>query len=198
MRTDELKSAVLFGVLSWTIGATASTVWAILTATATRAQLSELAERIRPQSEAGARFFGELAAKAADTATIVRQGIFSPIAGLIILFVAAGIFHVLLLLVRGATRGFGATLTVVGYAMGLSLLQLIPQCGFPVAVVWAAVVAIIGIAEAHRCGVGKGTAAVLLPVALLCVCACAALILGLGALGALGSLPGAGGVPRSF
>jgi hypothetical protein len=195
VRTDELKPAVLFGVLSWTVGAMASTVWAILTATATRTQLSEIAERIRPQSEAGARFFGELAIKAADTATIVRQAIFSPISGLIILFVAAGLFHLLLLLVRGANRGFGATLTVVGYAMGLSLLQLIPQCGFPVAVVWAAVVTIIGLAEAHRSGVGKGAAAVLLPVALLCVCACGALIL---AIGAVGALSGAGGLPKSF
>lgn len=105
---------------------------------------------------------------------------------------SAAIFHGLLLLVRGANRGFNATLTVVGYATGISLLQLIPECGALVVPFWIAVVLIIGFSEAHRCGTGKGAAAVLLPILLLCVCTCAVIAMAMGA--GLGAVTGA--VPK--
>ncbi len=101
--------------------------------------------------------------------------VLAPLFALIAVYLSAGIFHVLLLVLRGAPRGFDATLTVVGYASGVQLIGAVPVCGAIVAAVWFVVAAIIGIAEAQRCGPGKAAAAVLLPGALLCLFCCGSL-----------------------
>jgi hypothetical protein len=99
----------------------------------------------------------------------------SPIVGLVVVYLAAALFHLVLLVFKGAPRGFDATLTVVGYASGLALLLALPGCGSPVYLVWFAVVAIVGLGEAQRCGSGKAAVAVLAPAILLCACACVGL-----------------------
>jgi hypothetical protein len=98
------------------------------------------------------------------------------------IYVASGIVHVLLLLFRGASRGFDATLTAVAYAFGLNLLLVVPACGGLIALVWTAVALVIGLGETQRCGPGKAAAAVFAPLVLVCVCACFAGALGLGGL----------------
>jgi hypothetical protein len=82
--------------------------------------------------------------------------------------------HVLLLLFRGAGRGFDATLTTVAYVTGLNLLLAVPACGSLVAMVWGVIALVIGLAAIQRCGTGKAAAAVLAPFALLCLCVCGA------------------------
>ena len=47
---------------------------------------------------------------------------------------------------------------------------------------WALVSGIIGLGAIQRCGAGKAAGAVLAPLALVCVCCCGALGLGLPAL----------------
>lgn len=89
-------------------------------------------------------------------------------------FLAAGILHLLLLLLGGARRDFEATFRVVSFAQATSILFLVPFCGQLVGGVWCLVLYVLGLAEAHRIGHGKAAAAVLLPLVLVCCC-CAAL-----------------------
>ena len=122
---------------------------------------------------------------------LIAQVVFGGISVVISVFVAAGILHLMLLVLGGAKRGFEATFRVVCFAQATMLLLviplfLIPFCGL-IGVVWCLVLYAIGLAEAHRIGVGQATAGVLLPILLLCCC-CA----GLGFLfaGAIASLVG--------
>jgi hypothetical protein len=102
-------------------------------------------------------------------------------------FVAAGVMHLMLLLLGGARRGFEATFRVAAYAHATSLLLLVPFCGLPITLVWRVVTYVIGLAEAHQIGHGKALAAVLLPLVAVCCC-CAGLVFAFA--GALASLVG--------
>jgi hypothetical protein len=183
VRVDQAGSAVLFGVIAFTVGGVFEAFWTSLTAPTMRAQIQELCDRFLGGNPELAQKIVEATRQATSTSAIVNQAVSAPLFGVVLLFAAAAIVHAILVLVKGAGRGFHATLTVLGYVMGLSLLRAIPQCGFPVALIWAAVAAIVGLSEAHRTGTGKGAAAVLLPFLLLCGCACLLAFLALGALG---------------
>jgi len=98
------------------------------------------------------------------------QVVFGAVFVVVGLFIAAGVFHVMLLLLGGAQRDFEASFRAVSYSQAPSVLLLIPFCGQLIAGVWTLVLYVIGLAEAHRTGYGKATAAVLLPMALLCCC----------------------------
>jgi hypothetical protein len=115
----------------------------------------------------------------------------SPITTLVGIYVGAGVLHLVLMLFRGAARGFDASLTTVGYAYGLWLLLAVPACGNLIALVWYVVVLIVGLAEAQRCGTGKAAAAVFLPGVLLCCC-CG----GLGMMGVFGLVKALGGATQ--
>jgi hypothetical protein len=173
VRVDQTGSAVLFAVLASTVGSWIQTLMSAAMNAGTLAQfeqslqtmppdLAESFEKLRP-------FFG-----AATGAALVGQLLVAPVVALLGLYVSAGIIHLLLLLFRGAPRGFDGTLTVAGYASAANLLLVVPGCGWLVALVWWTVAMVVGLAEAQRCGTGKALAAVLLPGLLLCLC-CAAL-----------------------
>lgn len=101
------------------------------------------------------------------------QVVLGPVFVVIGVFVGAGIFHLMLLLIGGAARGFEATVRAVSYAQAPGILLLVPFCGQLVAGIWTLVLYVIGLAEAHGIGYGRAVAAVLLPILLLCCC-CAA------------------------
>jgi hypothetical protein len=105
------------------------------------------------------------------------QVMFAPIGIVIGLFLAAGVFHVMLLILGGAREDFEASFRVVSYAQAPAVLMIVPFCGSLIAWVWSLVLYIVGLAAAHRIGGGKAAAAVLLPLVL--VCCCCALMLGL-------------------
>jgi hypothetical protein len=109
-------------------------------------------------------------------AALVVQAVFGPIFVAIGLLIGAGVCHVMLLLLGGARRDFEATFRVMSYAQAASVLLLVPFCGQLVFAVWALVLYVIGLAEAHGIGHGRAAAAVLLPVMILCCC-CAGLVL---------------------
>lgn len=98
------------------------------------------------------------------------QVIFAPMGLVIGLFIAAGVFHLMLLLLGGARRDFETSFAVVGYAQAPAILMLVPFCGSLVAWVWSLVLYIIGLAEAHGISRGKAAVAVLLPLVLACCC----------------------------
>jgi hypothetical protein len=88
----------------------------------------------------------------------------SPLMLLLALFVGAGIFHLFLLIFRGAKHGFGTTLRVLCFSSGPFLFEIVPILGSPVAGIWSLVLTVIGLREAHETSTGKVVAAVLLPM----------------------------------
>lgn len=178
VRIDQSGSAVLFAVISFTFGTAVETLYGWLTGQQVALFAERLAGYLSPeqaqafrdavQSQSGARSLGQI--------------VVAPVLAVTLVYLMSGIFHLLLLLVRGARRGFDATVTVVAYGLGLSLLLAVPGCGFPIAVVWATVVWIVGLGESQRCGPGKAAAAVFAPLLLVCVCCCGAAGLGFGGL----------------
>ncbi len=96
--------------------------------------------------------------------------IFSPLLVLIGLFITTAITHFTLWIVGGANKSFETTLRVVGYAMGISTLCVIPFCGGMIAGIWQIVVEIIGLKEVHDTTFGKAIAAKLIPMFVCCCC----------------------------
>jgi len=119
-------------------------------------------------SNAGAEAFGEGAIAALfSTGCIV---VFIPIVAVLGMFIGAGVYHLMLMLLGAARYPFETTMRVVAYSMGAtSVLQIVPVCGGLAAAIWAIVAYIIGLSQAHEITIGKAAAAVLLPIVLCCV-----------------------------
>jgi hypothetical protein len=177
VRIDQTRSAIVFAVIATTIGSWASAIWNHLTSLGSAAQFEESLGRLPPEM---AEVFEALRPFIRDpTATsLVAQLVLTPLFAFVALYLSAGILHLLLMLFRGAHRGFAATLTVVAYASAVNLLLIVPFCGSIAAIVWWIVIVIAGLEAAQRCGTGKAAAAALAPVLLFCLCCC-----GLGAIG---------------
>jgi hypothetical protein len=172
VRVDQTGAAVLFGVLASTVG---NAVAALYNLASGPAAMRQLVERM-PPDQAG---FWEAYLEFVSGGAIWASILLTPVLTAVLMYVAAGIVHLLLVLFRGANRPFDATLTVVAYAHGLNLLLAVPGCGFVLAAAWGLVVLVVGLGEAQRCGTGKAAAAVLAPAALVCVCCCGAASLSL-------------------
>jgi hypothetical protein len=105
----------------------------------------------------------------------------SPFLIILGLFITSGILHVCLMLVRGARSGFEATFRVVAYSNSAYIFLVIPFCGSLLAAVWAIVLAIIGLREAHETTGGKAAFAVFLPVVVCCGLVLVAIAMFMGA-----------------
>jgi hypothetical protein len=103
-------------------------------------------------------------------AGFAAQAVFGGVFVVIGVFVAAGILHLMLLLLGGARRDFEATFRVVCFSEATCVLFLVPFCGQLVGGIWCLVLYVLGLAEAHRIGHGKAAAAVLLPILVACCC----------------------------
>jgi hypothetical protein len=112
-----------------------------------------------------------------------------PVFIVILLFIAAAIVHLCLMIVGGANKSFETTFRVLAFSHGSTgPLQIIPVCGGLIAGVWALIVNCIGLARAHETTTGRATLAVLLPV-IVC-CGGGLLLLFLFMFGALGDWSG--------
>jgi hypothetical protein len=174
VKVSESGSAVLFGVLALTVSQWFQAAYGYLMGAATQGMVQQMLRRV-PQAETW--FDPEILriVAGASLAGFAGRVIAAPFYGLISVFLTAGIVHLFLLLLRGAPRGFDATLTVVGYASGVQLIAAapLPLIAPLVAFVWFLVVVVVGLSEAQRCGAGKAAAATLLPGVLGCACCCA-------------------------
>jgi len=94
--------------------------------------------------------------------------VLTPFLLLIWLFIAAGMLHLFLLMVRGAKAGFEATFRSICYCVSPLLFLVIPACGMPITAVWTLSLVIIALKEAHEISGGKASFAVLFPF--LCCC----------------------------
>jgi hypothetical protein len=107
---------------------------------------------------------------AMGTGVSIAVMVLAPVFVLLGIFIWAAIVHLFLMMVGGANSGFGATVRVMSYATTAQLAQIVPLCGGMIGAVWAIVLEIIGLAQAHRTTQGKAALAVLLPLVLCCVC----------------------------
>jgi hypothetical protein len=107
---------------------------------------------------------------AAQIAAMVAMGfVVAFVASLVMLFVAAGVVHLLLALQGAGRRGFEATFRTVAYAHGSgAMFGLIPFIGSSIGVVWALAVAVPGLAEMQETDTGTAAVAVLAPAVLAC------------------------------
>lgn len=122
--------------------------------------------------------------------------ILTPIVTVIGLFIGAGIYHLLvLLLVRPSNAGFEATFRVVAYSSALALvswLTAIPFLGILIALVvlvYAIFLYVVGIREVHATTTGRAALVVLIPTAVI-------LLLALLVAVAIGAALFLGGQPR--
>jgi hypothetical protein len=171
VRVSDTGSALLFGVISFTLGTWMSLLYAALAGGAGSSALEELLRRLPPGSIDAEATIAMM--QRATVRGILGQALAAPVIGFIGIYVAAAIMHLLLLAVRAAPRGFSATLTVVAYGYGTFLLEALPMCGGVVALGWFVAIVVVGLSEAQRCGMGRAGFAVLAPALLLCACLCA-------------------------
>src|ERR671916_528059 len=102
-----------------------------------------------------------------DFGEFIGSVIFAPIGGAIGDFVVAGIAHLVVRLVVGATNsGFGATFRVASYTGVTSLVSWIPIIGGILAL-YGIYLAVVGIREMHGTTTGKAVIVVLFPVILI-------------------------------
>lgn len=106
----------------------------------------------------------------------------APIMIVIGLFILAGIYHLFLLMVGGAARGFETTFNVVCYRTATKLFNIIPFCGGMIAWIYGLVVSIIGLYCAHETDGWKGAFAVIAPFILCCCCIALIYLVGFGTL----------------
>jgi hypothetical protein len=176
VRIDQTGSAVLFGVIAASFGNLVAGLYAWAAGQQTLIAMRQMMDQLPAESQ---QFLDRITPYLGGAGSFA-QIVIAPIAAVIGIYLTAGIVHLLLMLFRGAGRGFDATLTVVGYGWGLQVLLAVPACGSLVALVWMLVAFVIGLAAAHRCGQGKAAAAVLLPLLLACCC-CGAAVAAAGA-----------------
>jgi len=172
VRADQTGAALLFGVIGASIGTIVSGIFSFFSVNAALGAMGPFLEKLREQGmdpELLQRFAG-----GATGISLLAQIVLAPLIAFVAIYVASAIFHVVLLLVKGAPRRFSGTLTVVAYAYGIYVLTALPMCGGLVAVVWFTVAAIVGLAELHRSPTWKSALAVFSPLLLLCLCGCAA------------------------
>jgi hypothetical protein len=175
VRIGSPGSAVLFGVLAMTIASWFQTLYGALMGAATRGLVQDMLRQV-PQ---GDRFQDTWMVHWMSGATVIgtlAQLVAAPFVSAIVLLLWAGIYHVALLVLGAASRGFEATLTVVGYASGALLVGAAPVPGLAslVGTVWFAFAAAAGFREAQRTTSGKAWTALTLPFLAFCACCCAA------------------------
>ena len=103
-------------------------------------------------------------------------------------FIWAALVHVSLMLLGGARKAFETTFRVVAFSQGSTApLQLVPCCGWLIAMIWNIVACCIGIARAHEIDTGRATLAVILPFVVCCGGGILIVSLLFGGLAAMGS-----------
>lgn len=173
-----IGSPLLYGVIVGWLGVVAATLYSTLFQSIVAPGVGAFGENAQ---------FAALLAFTEGWGGFVLQAILAPVGLVIGLFLASGIFHLMLLILGGAREDFEATFRVVGYAQATSVLMVVPFCGSFVGGVWSLVLYAIGLSKVHRISGGKAAAAVLLPLALVCCCCGLLIALFASSIAALGA-----------
>lgn len=94
---------------------------------------------------------------------------FAPLLIMVGLVVGTAITHLMLILLGGARRGFGATFRVNSYGMTATLLGVVPLLGGLLNLITTIILQVIGLSQVHGISKGRAAAAVLVPGLLCCV-----------------------------
>ncbi len=151
MQTDDMGTPVLYAVIIGTISGVFGAAWQLFLGS-----LGTIAER------AGFEEF------AFHTGFVLVFMVLSPVFALIGLFIGAGIYHVMLLLVGGAKRGFSITLRAVAYGMTPGLLGIVPFCGGIIGGIWSMVLTMMGAIHGQETDGWRAVLAYFLPVIFCC------------------------------
>jgi hypothetical protein len=96
---------------------------------------------------------------------LIGNIILTPVYVVVGLFIAAAIWHLLVMLfVRPSNAGFEATFRVASYIQVYQLISWIPFIGWIVGPIYGIVLGIFGIREVHATTTGKAALVVLIPV----------------------------------
>ncbi len=92
--------------------------------------------------------------------------LFSPVTVAILVFLKAGLIHLVLMLVGGNKLGFEATFRVAAYGEAASILAMLPFCGVFLGVMWSLFITIVGLYSIHETDPWRAVLAVVAPMAL--------------------------------
>ncbi len=143
-RQGDFVNPLVFALICWEISAIIGGLLGVL------ASLVGLG--VRGVGEAIVSFFGSL--------------ILTPILALVVLFIAAGIIHLLVVLIaRPMSTGFETTFRAIAYANVTALVSWVPILGALVGTLWYVVLSVFGVREGHATSTGKAALIVLIPAA---------------------------------
>ncbi len=94
--------------------------------------------------------------------------LFSPVTVAILVFLKAGLIHLVLMLVGGNKLGFEATFRVAAYGEAAGILALLPFCGSILGVLWSLFITIVGLYSIHETEPWRAVLAVIVPM-ILCL-----------------------------
>lgn len=113
--------------------------------------------------------------------------ILGPVIIVIGLFIISGIYHLVLMMVKGANKNFETSFNVVAYGSVSRIGELLPICGGLISFLYGIILAIIGLTEAHKTDSWKAVVAVLGPIILCCMC-CVMIVVIAGGTGFLATI----------
>lgn len=161
-RSGDFASPLIFAILVGWIGVVISQIWSMLFNASMFSMFpGEMGEQMGAMA---ATSFG----------AFIGSLILAPVFVAIGLFIWSGLLHLCLMLVGGlneSASGFEGTFRVVSYATVAQLANIVPIAGGLIALVWSIILGVIGLTDLHKTTQGKATAAILIPIALCCVCA---------------------------
>jgi len=89
---------------------------------------------------------------------------------LVLLFVWAGVVHLISTMLGAASQGFGGTLRAVSYAATAGVASILPFVGGFIGLIWFLILTMIGLTIIHRTEGWKAVLATMAPLLLCCVC----------------------------
>jgi hypothetical protein len=164
---------ILFALIVGWVSAIISSIWSTFIGDFTSAVLQWLRDRL-PEFE-GVEWeqleqWQQLGATD-GTFDLIFGIIMAPFFILFFLFIFAGIYHLFLMMVRGANKKFETTFNVVAYGTAAQIAEIIPFLGTVIAWGYGIVLYIIGLTEAHETDSWKAVFAVFAPI-ILCLFCC--------------------------
>ncbi len=148
--TGGIKEPLAFGLLTGSIGAMFSVFWQFLMISGGMLSVGDL-------------FAGQLTFGLVFVIIIILV----PVATVVAMFISSGIWHLFLLLLKGAENGFEASFRVVSYSQSVQILAIIPFIGGWISGIWQLVIQIIGLKEIHETSYLKVIFAFLIPVVMI-------------------------------
>lgn len=180
----DYASPLLFAVIFYVIGAIFQQFWQLLFGPASWMRYMNQMGDVPPEVREMLRGLGATPGPVA----LVFGVILAPIIGIIVLFVISAIVHLVLQLIGGlreSTAGFEGTFRVLSYGQIAQIATVVPIAGGLIAFVWGLVLYVLGLSSLHRCSQGQALAAVLIPLAVCCICVILAMVLFAGSIAAM-------------